>query len=423
MKSYKAEPVPFKMKHEQYREGNRDAIYITESPDVFIDEKYYSKEIILQDEFNSLKENLQSILKESEYSKENPDGYDKIVNILKDVSPYKFAGIVANLSEDEFIAAFNIDKLQVEELSSSVQVFLQKISKINLPLNYAMDFVASENSDTKLQANDGEEINYLPSKKLSLNVPWPKAAKMGSFTAKELSKFEKNIEWSINKTYLFKNDMAVLEMIARNNWERPIYFATSVPHENYYGLQKYFRLEGFAYRLVPYKTEEQIGYINTDVMYDKLMNKFVWGRIKEDDVYIGNFNLRNIRIMAVRETYAKLASALLNEGKNEKAIEVLDRCVEILPENKVPYDDSMTEIVENYFRAGEKEKAYKILDIFIKDYTERMKYYYRIGDSFNDQVYSEKAEIYNDVKQFTNITDKYNEKDYSDKLTSILLFE
>ncbi|MCF6366944.1 MAG: DUF2723 domain-containing protein [Bacteroidales bacterium] len=422
MQSYNAKPVPFKMKHDKYREGIRDAVYITENPEAFIDEKYFTKEIIYQEDFNSIKENLKVILEKSEYSKENPEEYNTILKMMNGVSPVKFAGIVVNLSDEDFIKKYKIDKSSVDEISSLLQVFLQKISENHLPLNYAMDFVASDNSDTKLQANDGEEINYLPSKKLSLNVPWPKAAKIGSFTAKELSKFEKNIEWTINKTYLFKNDMAVLEIIARNNWERPIYFATSVPHQNYYGLQKYFRLEGFAYRLVPYKTEGQTGYINTDVMYDKLMTKFVWGRIKEDDVYIGNFDLRNIRIMAVRETYAKLASALINENKKEKAIEVLDRCIEILPENKIPYDDSMTEIVGNYFKTGEKEKAYKILDIIIKDYGEKMKYYINIGSSFSDQVYSEKAEIYNDIKQFKNITDKYNEKEYSVKLESVLIF-
>ncbi len=240
------------MKQEQYREGNRDAIYITENPEVFLDEKYFVNEILFKDEFNILKEKLISVLNNSEYSRKNIGEFKKLKEALIKISPVEFAGIVANLSDKDFISKYKPNTVSVNDLSSQVQEFLTKISKKYLPLQNAMDFVASEESNTKLQANDGDEINYLPSKNLSLNVPWPKVANMGTYTAKELSKFEKNMKWTINKTYLFKNDMAVLEMIARNNWKRPIYFATSVPYQNYYGLQKYFRLEGFAYKLVPY---------------------------------------------------------------------------------------------------------------------------------------------------------------------------
>ena len=419
MQSYDAKAVPFSMKHEQYREGNRDAIYITENPEAFLNEKYFVNEILFKDEFNLLKEDLIKILNNSEYPKKNKDEFKKLSDALKNVSPREFTGIVANLSGKDFINNYKPNTVLIDDLSSKVQEFLTKISKKYLPLQNAMDFVASEESNTKLQANDGDEINYLPSKNLSLNVPWSKVANMGTYTAKELSKFEKNMKWTINKSYLFKNDMAVLEMIARNNWERPIYFATSVPYDNYYGLQNYFRLEGFAYRLVPYRTENQVGYINTDVMYENLINKFKWGRIQEDDVYIGNFNLRNIRIMEVRETYAKLAYVLVDENKIEKAITVLDKIVEILPEDKVSYGVSMKGIIDNYLRIGEKEKAYLILDIIIKDYSEKMSYYNKIGERYSDQIYAEKAELYDDVKQFIAIMDKHKEQNYSDKFKAL----
>ncbi len=151
------------------------------------------------------------------------------------------------------------------------------------------------------------------------------------------------------------------------------------------------------------------------------MNKFTWGRIQEDDVYIDNFNLRNIRIMEVRETYAKLASVLVDENKTEKAIEVLDKIVEILPEHKVSYGASMNGIIDNYLKVGEKEKAYSILDLIIKDYSDKMNYYNKIGERYSDQIYAEKAELYDDVKKLIVVTDKHRENVYSDKLKTLFL--
>lgn len=421
-KTYQAKPVPFSMKHSKYREGKRDALYIYENPEVFIDEKYNANKLILQDTFKIIKEELKTILKKSSYPKKNEKEYLTLSKNINELSPIEFAGIINKLSNETIVKKYNINTSLVEDLTDNTQKFLTEVAKKSLPLTNTMDFVASDDGNTKLQANDGEEINYIPSKNLSLNVDWANVSKSGEFTFKELSKFEKTIKWTINSSFIYKNDMAVLEIIARNNWARPIYFATSVPHSSFMGLQNYFRLEGFAYRFVPYKTTNEIGYINTDVLYKNLMNKFVWGRIKEDDVYIGNFDVRNVKVMKIRSTFTKLANKLIEEGKKEKAIKVLDYVVEILPENKIPYDESMAEIVEAYFKLNENEKAYKILDIIIKNTTESYKYYKTIGNNFSGQVYSEKAELQYITKLFIDITQKYKQKEYTEKLNSIFMF-
>jgi len=421
-KTYKAKPVPFSMKHNKYREGKRDALYVMDNPEVFLNEKYNTNKILLQDTFNIIKEGLKDILKKSLYPKLNEKEYNTLSNNINDFSPVEFAGIINKLSKETIVNKYDINTSLVFDLTEKTQKFISEVSKKSLPLTSAMDYVASDKYDTKLQANDGDEINYIPSKKLSLNVNWANVSKSGSFTFKELSKFEKNIKWTINNSFIYKNDMAVLEIIARNNWKRPIYFATSVPHNSFMGLQNYFRLEGFAYRLVPYKTTGKIAYINTDVLYDNLMNKFVWGRVKEDDVYIGNFDARNIRVMKIRETFSRLANKLIEEKKKEKAIKVLDYVVEILPENKIEYDESMVEIVDAYFELGEDKKAKNILGIIIKNTNESLKYYNKIGNRFSGQVYSEKAEIQYIAKLFIDVTQKHNQKEYTEKLKSIFMF-
>ena len=84
-----------------------------------------------------------------------------------------------------------------------------------------------------------------------------------------------------NKGYLRKAELMVLDMLASNNWERPIYFAITVGRSSYLNLEKYFQLEGLAYRIVPIEnnSNRQIGSLEEDLMFDNMMNKFVWGGI------------------------------------------------------------------------------------------------------------------------------------------------
>ncbi len=419
-KSYISEGVAFKMKPEQYIEGVRDAVYVTDNPQIYLNEKYSADELKFADEYNSLKTKLKDIIKKSDYEKLNKEEYLSITDVLKDIKPAEFSGIIYNLSKENIQSKYHFNKAFVNQINNETQNFLTKLSEAHLPLSYAMDFVADETSAAKLRASDGDEISYIPSKKLSLKVPWPDFAKTGEFTTKELSKFEKNIKWTLDKQYIFKNDMAVLEIIARNNWKRPVYFATSVPIQNFYGLQNYFRLEGFAYQLVPFKSDNKGASVNTDILYKRLMKTFKWGRINSDDVYIDNNNLRNISVMEVRQTYSKLASTLIEEKKIDKALEVLDYCVAEFPENKVPYDESIVGITENYYKAGQPEKARQIMDIVLKNTSELMKYLNSLSGSFESSVYAEKAEQYEFLKQFIQITETYKDINYHNKFISVL---
>ncbi len=418
--TYDASPVPFKMDHKLYREGVRDAVYVMDNPEVYINEKYLSNEIKYKGNFNDIKNQLLQILKNSQYPNLNSEEFNVIQEKIVSFKPLEFAAIISKLSDTDFINKYNIKQQDVDEIFSLTQIFLKKISEEHLPLTNAMDFVASDKRSTKLSAGTDDEINYIPSKKLSLNVPWPKVAMSSTFTAEEMSKFEKNIKWTLSSTYIFKNGLAVLEIIARNNWERPIYFATSVPYNNYYGLKKYFRLEGFAYRLVPYKNENSYGYVNTDILYDNLMNKFHRGRMNEDDVYIDNFNLRNFRVMDIRQTFALLAHELIKEEKNEKAVKVLDKCIELMPDNKIPYDFKMFEIVNLYYQTGEFEKANRIVEILTEAYKEELKYYNGFSDRFKAKVISNKSEVLNYINEFIKLTDNYKQDKQKSNLLILL---
>jgi len=132
----------------------------------------------------------------------------------------------------------------------------------------------------------------------------------------------------------------MLDIIAKNvadGWKRPIYFAVSINPDSFLGLEKYFQLEGLTYRLVPIDAEGQGGYtgrIRSDVMYDNLMNDFTFGNIEKPGVATSE----TIRRMAtnLRSNYSRLAIQLIEEGEKEKAVNVLDKGLTYLNNEKIP---------------------------------------------------------------------------------------
>jgi hypothetical protein len=161
------------------------------------------------------------------------------------------------------------------------------------------------------------------------------------------------------KNYITKVDAITLDMIHSNNWERPIYYASTVPGSLHDYVGNNLQKTGLAYQLVPMNTTEHQITVNTTKMYDNVMNKFQWGGIDKLTLYLEENTMRMCK--SYRQVlFADLAETLLKEGKTDSAIMVLDRCIEVLPEKNVPYDYSIYPIVRLYFILGQVEKAKEI---------------------------------------------------------------
>ncbi|MBO7523022.1 MAG: hypothetical protein J6T30_04140, partial [Bacteroidales bacterium] len=117
------------------------------------------------------------------------------------------------------------------------------------------------------------------------------------------------------------------------------------------------------------------GTIDTDILYDNMMNKFSWGGANDPKVNLDYSHQRNIAIMRARLNYTKLAKALASEGKYEKAVEVLDRCMSELPLEKIKYDSNVAEIVDAYFMSKEESKALDLVSKMCDHYYEEIEYY------------------------------------------------
>jgi hypothetical protein len=177
-----------------------------------------------------------------------------------------------------------------------------------------------------------------------------------------------------------KSQLLVLDILAHNDWKRPIYFVTGY-HNDAMGLEEYFQLEGLAYRFVPIKSQNRswldYGRINSDILYENKMNRFAWGGAKEKGVDIDYNHKRTLTVVKARYNYARLAKALAAEGKNEKANQVLDYCMQTLPVEKLSFDMYVPDVIEAYFAAGDTTKAVDLTERLSKYYFEKLDYYFR----------------------------------------------
>ncbi|MBR5982347.1 MAG: DUF2723 domain-containing protein [Bacteroidales bacterium] len=250
------------------------------------------------------------------------------------------------------------------------------------------DFMAYINDD-KNSVKTGDDTYYLfPSKKFSFKADPKKVIEYGCVypgyykdTAGETEiYFDTVLNIDLNREYLLKNEMMILDLLNTNNWERPIYI-TSLGSRHTLNLDNYFHNEGFAYRLTPMNKKAKApngvanSDINTDIMYNNLMNVYTWGNINDPNVYVDQTILRTTKIVKIRNNFGELAKALVKEGKTDKAKEVMARCDSVMPPAMYPVSYFDCDYTEGYYQAGEPEIADSILVEGIESVLTELNYY------------------------------------------------
>ena len=182
------------------------------------------------------------------------------------------------------------------------------------------------------------------------------------------------------KRVLYKSELMMLEMLSNANWERPIYMAITVGSENRLNMDKHFVQEGLAYRFTPFDAKALGASIDSEKMYDNLMNKFKFGGVDKEGIYIDENVMR--MCYTHRRTFMQLINQLLKEGKKDKALKALDYCELMIPAFNVPYDfqNSSLDMAEAYYKLGEKEKADKIIDALANKSVEYATWYLSMND-------------------------------------------
>jgi hypothetical protein len=242
-------------------------------------------------------------------------------------------------------------------------------------LKQLIKFVGSDDPQTKINQGD-HIIEYFPTNKFSLPGDSARCVNNGTIPKSYKGNVVKFLNWSPRDQYIYKNELMVLDLISNANWDRPIYFSLTMGPESFMNLEDYFQLEGMAYRLVPIKTvnpDGQTGRVATEIMYDNLMNKFAWGNITDPKVYLDENNLR--MLMNVKNNFSRLAIALAEEGQNEKALKVLDKCIALMPNHRVPYNYFNGFIAEAYYKINQVAKGDQVVNTMLGNISQEINYY------------------------------------------------
>ena len=266
------------------------------------------------------------------------------------------------------------------------------------------DYAGSDDPNKMEQGRDGSALNIYPSKKVSVPVDLNVVRQNGTVNAND--SVVTAVQFEIPKSAIFKNDAAVLNIIAANKWKRPIYFTSQ--DGGGLGFQDYIRQDGLTYRLVPVKGSE----LNQDWAYDKMMTKFVFGNADKKGVYYDEENRRHLN--SIRQAYAMAAINLSQNNKKEQARKMLDKCDKMMLEENFPYGMVSRNQQHNYismimlqasYLADDTTLAAKITKSLKKDLDQQMNYYASLNEDrlslfdFADQSGRKRGDK-NDVERF-----------------------
>ena len=307
-------------------------------------------------------------------------------------------------------------------------IIKEVVTKDTLEINQFMDFISSDDERTKYgyileqqgyqtkgQRNQDLNANYAPTEYVRIPVNKEAVLKNGVVVAKDADKIVDYIDIKITGQAIMKNRMMMLDIIAQNNWERPIYFSGGAfGDDDYIWMKDYLQLDGIAYKLVPIKTPIQkgspfMGRIDTEKMYDLIKN-WEWGNSGHPEVYHDVETRRNS--ITYRGHMARLIEDLINEKQLDKAEEITDLAMEKMPVDIFGYYTFLEPFIGAYYEVDAKEKARELYQQVAVKYQENLNYFGQVSDD-NKSKYIQN--VYFDIERYKGLVDTislYEDKDF-----------
>ena len=298
-------------------------------------------------------------------------------------------------------------------------IIKEVVTNDTLDINQFIDFVTSDDPRTKYgyvleqqgydtsgQRSQDLEANYAPTEYVRIPVNKKAVLENKIVKEKDADKIVDFIDIKIDNQAIYKNRLMMLDIIAQNNWERPIYFSGGAfGNDDYIWLKDYLQLDGFAYKLVPIKTPINennpfsMGRIDSDLMY-KLVNNWKWGNSGDPKMYHDVETRKNS--ISYRSNMARLIEVLISEEEFEKAEIITDLAIEKMPINIFGYYTFLEPFIGAYYEIGREEKARNIFKKTSSKYQENLTYYSGISES-NKSKFAQI--IYSDIEKYKSLVD------------------
>jgi len=298
-------------------------------------------------------------------------------------------------------------------------IIKEVVTQDTLSLNQFLGFITSDDARTKYkhvlqqqgydtsgQRNQDLNANYLPTENVRIPVDKATVLRNGIVKAKDSSLIVPYIDIKIKGAALYKNRLMMLDIIANNNWERPIYFTGGAfGDEDYIWMKDYLQLDGLVYKLVPIKTPVEknnpfdMGRIDTDKMYD-MVTSWDWGNNGDPKMYHDVETRKNS--LTYRGNLARLIEALIQEDKLEKAEEVADLAMAKMPVDMFGFYTLLEPYIGAYYELEATDKARDLYMDVSRKYQESLSYYSDLSEQ-NQSKYIQA--IYSDIERYRSLVD------------------
>ncbi|WP_299056936.1 DUF2723 domain-containing protein [uncultured Polaribacter sp.] len=239
-----------------------------------------------------------------------------------------------------------------------------------------MRWIASDSDATYVETENGSREKFYPTNRIRIPVNKEQVLKNGIVAQKDADKIVPYIDITIDDRALFKNRILMLDILANNNWERPIYFTGGAnADEEYLWLKDYLQLDGLSYKLVPIKTPMankslfDMGRIDAEKMYANTL-KWNWRNINDGKIYLDEQTKRNA--ISMRNSLLRLSEAFEKEGDSAKALEILDLSLDKMPIKDFDHYSLSLGYPESYYRLKDTKKARKTLSTLSNLFKEKL---------------------------------------------------
>ncbi|MCL6267279.1 DUF2723 domain-containing protein [Flagellimonas myxillae] len=309
-------------------------------------------------------------------------------------------------------------------------VYFQGITDSRWDIKDFMNWIGSDKPQTKyryLLEKQGADISevpegtlniiYYPTNKIRIPVNKQNVLDSGLVKPEDADLILDYIDIDLPQGALPKNRILMLDLLANNDWKRPIYFSGgSFDRAEYLWMKDYLQLDGLVYKLVPIKTKNEssfeMGRIDTDIMYG-IVKKWDWGNAGDTGIY--HDPQTRSQGLSFRSNLARLMEKLLEEDKIDKAKDVIDIAITNMPVEQFGFYAFVEPFMDGYFKVGETEKAHALFEKLKKVYQERLEYYAGIP---LDEQYEKIDDILADMQAYRRNIDILIENRDLDKAES-----
>lgn len=185
----------------------------------------------------------------------------------------------------------------------------------------------------------------------------------------------------VSNSRLLKDEIAILDIINSNFYDRPIYWAVTCQRSKLMGLDPFLQLEGLALKLTAVRHDNSdpvlgiigAGGIDEDKTADLIRNVWAYGNFDREDTHISSSYTPAVQSMQF--VTLRTMNELVAKGKIDEMVAVGNRYFEAFPDMNFPFFYNTYLMLQPYFQAGRIEEVLPVVETMAKNAAERLRYY------------------------------------------------